>query len=192
MPEMTAPMQKTRKLPIDKPQAPIAAPVAPPAAPKKKPARRPNRCMSMESGVAVSIEPMTIMVIGRVAQQTFGARLDPASPAMVKIIGSCAPRTAWAATRTRTLRRAEESEVLFGGAAGGGKTYAQVADMVLFAMRYPGSKQLMLRRTLPEMDRSVVPMAIGLYPAADFRYHVSSHTGVFGNRCCLKATFDAH
>ncbi len=72
----------------------MAAPTAPPVAPTKKPARRPNRCISMESGVAVSIEPMTIMVMGSVAQQTFGASDDPASPAMVKIIGSCAPKMA--------------------------------------------------------------------------------------------------
>ena len=35
-------------------------------------------------------------VMGSVAQQTFGASDDPARPAMVKIIGSCAPRMAWA------------------------------------------------------------------------------------------------
>ena len=87
----------------------MAAPVAPPAAPRKNPARRPYRCISAEIGVAVSMEPMTVIVIGSVAQQGFGARLDPASPAIVKIIGNCAPRMAWAATRTRTLRRARES-----------------------------------------------------------------------------------
>ena len=42
---------------------------------------------------------------------------------------------------------ATESEVLFGGAAGGGKSYGQVVDALLFALKYPGSKQLILRRT---------------------------------------------
>ena len=35
-----------------------------------------------------------------------------------------------------------ESEVLFGGAAGGGKSYGQVVDALLFALKYPRSKQL--------------------------------------------------
>ena len=35
---------------------------------------------------------------------------------------------------------ATESEVLFGGAAGGGKSYGQVVDALLFALKYLGSK----------------------------------------------------
>jgi hypothetical protein len=50
--------------------------------------------MKAEIGVAVSIEPITAQLIGSVAQQAFGARLDPASPATVKIMGICAPSTA--------------------------------------------------------------------------------------------------
>ena len=33
-------------------------------------------------------------------------------------------------------------EVLYGGAAGGGKSFAQLADAMIFAMRYPKSRQL--------------------------------------------------
>ncbi len=65
--------------------------------------------MKAASGVAVSIEPSTVSEIGSVAQQGLGASVEPASPAMVKIIGICAPRIAWAATSTQTLRRARES-----------------------------------------------------------------------------------
>ena len=115
MPVKNPPMQNRRKLPVASPMAPIAAPSAPPSAPTAKPALRPNRCMKAEIGVAVSMEPMTVIEIGSVAQQMFGARLDPANPAMVKIIGICAPRIAWAATRTRTLRRARESLVIVQG-----------------------------------------------------------------------------
>ena len=46
---------------------------------------------------------------------------------------------------------AKADEVLFGGAAGGGKSYAQLIDALLYALQYPGSKQLILRRTLPEL-----------------------------------------
>ena len=31
-------------------------------------------------------------------------------------------------------------EVLFGGAAGGGKSYAQITDALIYALTYPGSK----------------------------------------------------
>ena len=44
-----------------------------------------------------------------------------------------------------------EDEVLFGGAAGGGKSHGQMVDALLFALKYPGSKQLVLRRTFSEL-----------------------------------------
>lgn len=74
---------------------------------------------------------------------------------------------------------AQADEVLFGGAAGGGKSYGQLVDAFLFAMHYPGSKQLLLRRTLTELDKSLVRTALGLYPAKVFRYRKSEHSGVF-------------
>ena len=37
-------------------------------------------------------------------------------------------------------------ETLFGGAAGGGKSRGQLVDALLYGLRFPGSRQLMLRR----------------------------------------------
>ena len=76
---------------------------------------------------------------------------------------------------------AEEDEVLFGGAAGGGKSYGQVADALLFALRYPASKQLILRRTLPELEKSLIRCALSIYPKEIFTFSASSHTGRFKN-----------
>ena len=45
-------------------------------------------------------------------------------------------------------------ETLFGGAAGGGKSYGQLVDALLYALKYPKSKQLILRRTFPELEKS--------------------------------------
>ena len=42
-------------------------------------------------------------------------------------------------------------EILYGGAAGGGKSYGQLVDTLIYAAQYPGSKQLILRRTFPEL-----------------------------------------
>ena len=72
-------------------------------------------------------------------------------------------------------------EVLFGGAAGGGKSYAQVIDAFLFALKYPKSKQLILRRTFADLDKSIVRTVLGLYPREVFKYNSSTHTGRFVN-----------
>lgn len=76
---------------------------------------------------------------------------------------------------------ATESEVLFGGAAGGGKSFGQVVDALLFALRYPGSKQLILRRTFSELDKSLIRTALEVYPRAIFSFNSSHHTGKFKN-----------
>ena len=70
--------------------------------------------MKAASGEAASIEPITAIEIGSVAQQALVASDCPARPASVKMIGICAPSTACAATSTITLRRARRSS------AGGG------------------------------------------------------------------------
>ncbi len=76
---------------------------------------------------------------------------------------------------------ANESEVLFGGAAGGGKSYGQVVDALLFALKYPRSKQLILRRTFAELDKSLIRTALSLYPREIYSFNSSSHTGKFKN-----------
>ena len=76
---------------------------------------------------------------------------------------------------------ASADEVLFGGAAGGGKSYAQLIDALLYALRYPGSKQIMLRRTYPELEKSLIRVALFLYPAKLYRYNAARHMGRFAN-----------
>lgn len=80
---------------------------------------------------------------------------------------------------------ARENEVLFGGAAGGGKSYGQIVDALLFALKYPGSKQLVLRRTFAELDKSLIRTALSLYPRELFSFNSSSHTGRFKNGSCI-------
>ena len=80
---------------------------------------------------------------------------------------------------------AAESEVLFGGAAGGGKSFGQVVDALLFALRYPGSKQLILRRTFAELDKSLIRTSLSLYPKSIFSFNSSTHTGKFKNGSCI-------
>ena len=79
----------------------------------------------------------------------------------------------------------DADEVLFGGAAGGGKSFGQMVDALLFALKYPGSKQLILRRTFAELDKSLIRTAQGLYPREIFTFNSSSHTGKLKNGSCI-------
>ena len=76
---------------------------------------------------------------------------------------------------------ASASEVLFGGAAGGGKSYGQIVDALIFALKYPRSKQLILRRTYKELEDSLIQTADELYPETIYKYNKSSHNGKFTN-----------
>ena len=76
---------------------------------------------------------------------------------------------------------ASASEVLFGGAAGGGKSYGQLIDALLFALKYPGSKQLILRRTYKELEKSLIRVANDIYSKDVFKYNHSKHVGRFTN-----------
>lgn len=82
--------------------------------------------------------------------------------------------------------RSEAFETLFGGAAGGGKSHGQLLDALRFAVVYPGSRQLMLRRTMPELERSLVPAAMRLYPQSVASYKVSEHRWDFINGSTLE------
>ena len=76
---------------------------------------------------------------------------------------------------------ATETEVLFGGAAGGGKSYGQTVDALLFALKYPRSRQLILRRTFPELEKSLIRTSLSIYPKSLYTFNASSHTGKFKN-----------
>ena len=75
----------------------------------------------------------------------------------------------------------KETEVLFGGAAGGGKSYGQLVDTLLYALRYPGSKQLVLRRSFAELDKSLIRSSMEIFPRDIYSFNSSSHVGRFKN-----------
>ena len=88
-------------------------------------------------------------------------------------------------TKQRAFIGATEDEVLFGGAAGGGKSYGQIVDAMLFALRYAGSKQLILRRSFAELDKSLIRTALALYPRDIFTFNSSLHVGRWANGSCI-------
>jgi hypothetical protein len=87
--------------------------------------------------------------------------------------------------KQRQFMEAASHEVLFGGAAGGGKSYGQLIDAFYYALRYPKSKQLILRRTLVELDKSLVRTSLGLFPKEVYTYSGAGHVGRFKNGSIL-------
>jgi len=59
---------------------------------------------------------------------------------------------------------ATEQEVLYGGAAGGGKSYAMVADPVRY-LGNPNARMLLVRRSIEEL-RELISVRKQLYPKA--------------------------
>lgn len=76
---------------------------------------------------------------------------------------------------------AAEDEVFYGGAAGGGKSYAQCIDDILKALQYNGIKQLILRRTFPELERSLIRTYLSILPKQLYSYNSSKHILFYNN-----------
>lgn len=60
-----------------------------------------------------------------------------------------------ASERQAVFHKAVADEKLYGGAAGGGKTAALVAESVTLALEYPGIPINLFRRTIPELNKTI-------------------------------------
>lgn len=73
----------------------------------------------------------------------------------------------------------EAFETLFGGAAGGGKSFGQLVDALLYALKYPKSKQIIFRRTFPDLEKSLIRVSLEFFPREVANYNTSKHTWTF-------------
>lgn len=62
-----------------------------------------------------------------------------------------------ASDRQTKFHTSEAFETLYGGAAGGGKTAAIVAEAITYGLEYPKARIYIFRKTIPELKQSVVP-----------------------------------
>ncbi len=75
---------------------------------------------------------------------------------------------------------ATQKYICYGGARGGGKSWAMRRKFVMLAMRYPGLKILLLRRTLPELrNNHILILQSELYGYA--KYNQQERAFVFPN-----------
>jgi len=61
-------------------------------------------------------------------------------------------------------------EVLYGGAAGGGKSVALVMDALAYALKHPRSRIILFRRTYPELEETLIQKTMEFYPEGIGRY----------------------
>ena len=83
--------------------------------------------------------------------------------------------------KQREFIDSDADEVLYGGAAGGGKSYGQVADAFFKALKYPKIRQLILRTSFPELERSLIMTALAVIPRSLYKYNSSKHRMTFKN-----------
>ncbi len=81
--------------------------------------------------------------------------------------------------RQEAFVNATADEVLYGGAAGGGKSFGQFLDTVWYAGQYPNSSQIIFRRTLQELEMSIIRYFLENLPESQFKYNATKHVGVF-------------
>ncbi len=77
-------------------------------------------------------------------------------------------------------------ELLYGGAAGGGKSRFMRADMFQFCMMVPGGRAIIFRRTFPDLARSVIDPLLQEIPVGLGRYNRSDHMWRFNNGSVLE------
>lgn len=84
-------------------------------------------------------------------------------------------------TKQSSFIESKAFETLFGGAAGGGKSYGQLIDALLFAVKYKKSKQIIFRRTFADLEKSLIRTSLEIYPRKIAEYNSSKHTWKFTN-----------
>lgn len=101
------------------------------------------------------------------------------------------PLEYWPLPRQRAFHESKADEVLFGGAAGPGKTVALLMEMFHQAMEQKGSQVILFRRTFPQLEHTLIQGSLDGFPGpgrpgrfpfkAGDCYNASKHTWTLPN-----------
>ena len=96
----------------------------------------------------------------------------------------------WTPTKKQMeFLNAPEDEVLYGGAVGPGKSEGLLLFSVARRLRIPKSKGLLLRRTFPELEMSLIRRSRELLPGFGAKYQEQHHRWTFPNGSMLTFGF---
>ena len=73
------------------------------------------------------------------------------------------------------FHRSGANEVLYGGAAGGGKSYAICWDAFVRCAKYPRTHAYLFRRTFPELEKTLIQTMLTIVPRSLGRYTATRH-----------------
>jgi hypothetical protein len=85
--------------------------------------------------------------------------------------------------------KAKADEILYGGAAGGGKSEATIMDALKYGMKYEGSRQIIFRRTFPDLQRSIISRTLQVYPKEIAKYNSSKHEWTLINGSIIELAY---
>jgi hypothetical protein len=83
--------------------------------------------------------------------------------------------------RQAFLHRVRANEILFGGAAGPGKSHALRFEALLWCVRVPGLQAYLFRRTIPELEKNHVLPSMAQFPGSLGRYVAARRAWEFRN-----------
>src|SRR3989344_6989656 len=88
--------------------------------------------------------------------------------------------------RQKLFFKAKEKFLFYGGAKGGGKSWAIRWKQILRRLKYPKSRGLLLRRTYPELYRTHIEKILQELPKDSYKYNAQTHTITFPNESTLE------
>lgn len=83
--------------------------------------------------------------------------------------------------KQRLFHASKSNEILYGGAAGGGKSYAICWDAFMRCLKYPGTSAYLFRRTYPELEQTLIKTMRMIVPETLGKYYASNHEMQFVN-----------